>query len=96
MIYYKRGLVVLGAAQPVLTTTSDSMSSERKRAMLDAATIVPASIGVGVVGGTIGGALLWTSHRVAGALLGGLLVGPTIGGLIGWVWAANKLKGLVK
>lgn len=33
----------------------------------------------GTVLGTVGGALLWKKHRVAGALIGGLLVGPAVG-----------------
>lgn len=41
----------------------------------------------GTVLGTVGGALLWKKHPVAGALIGGLIVGPTVGFGTGFVIA---------
>lgn len=65
-----------------------------KAALSGARTVVISST-LGVVLGTVGGALLWKAHRVAGALIGGLLVGPAVGWGVGMTIATSKMKDAV-
>lgn len=55
-----------------------SMVDENDVAMAERSGLV-----MGALGGIAIGALAWRSHRVWGALLGGIVVGPSVGRAVG-------------
>ncbi len=69
---------------------ANAADATRQNQMRSAASTLLISGIVGVLVGTLGGAMLWKTHRVAGALIGGLVVGPTLGYGTGTLLALQK------